>query len=180
LATRTLEARRYAQAVYELARERNELDKWSQDLVIVSSLGRDPDFVNYMQDPRYPYEIKSRLLTTKLKRISPLVLNLVLLLTTKNKFGLIAFIQAEYEDLLNTYRGIEKAEVTTAVPLGEEEKKNLTVRLEELSGKKIILSVKVDPVIVGGIIIRLGGKLIDGSTSSRLSALKGELAGSEI
>jgi F-type H+-transporting ATPase subunit delta len=179
LAIGTLEAKRYAQAVFQMAKERNDFDKWSQDLAKVSLLSQDADFVNYMQNPKFSYEVKPRLLSNQLKGINPLILNLVLLLTSKGKFGLITPIRAEYENVLNDYRGIANAEVITAVPLEDDEKKNLNNRLEAFSGKKIILSNNVDPKIIGGIIIKVDGKLIDGSTSSRLSALKGELAGSQ-
>ncbi len=175
----TLEAKRYAQAVFEMAKERNEMDNWLQDLEKVSLLAQDTNFIEYMQNPRFSYEIKSRLLINELRGIDPLILNLLLLLTTKGKFGLITGIREEYENFLNEYKGIEKAEVTTAVPLEETEKNDLIHKLEALSGKKIILSLKVDPSIIGGTIIRMGGRLIDGSISNRLSALKGELAGSE-
>jgi F-type H+-transporting ATPase subunit delta len=179
LAKRTLEAKRYAQAVFEIAKESNELDQWLQDLQRVGLLSQDAEFVSYMQSPKTSFDIKSKLLSNQVKELNPLVMNLMLLLTSKGKFGLISAIRVEYENLLNDYRGIEKAEVITAVPLEEIEKKSLVSSLEALSGKKIILSVKVDSSIIGGIVIKVGGKLIDGSTSSRLSALKGELAGLE-
>ena len=78
---------------------------------------------------------------------------------------------------MDSYHGIEKAEVTTAVALEDNEKSALVSRLEELTGKKIHLTANVDDSIVGGIVIRVGGKLLDGSTSSRLAALKNEMAG---
>ncbi|MGD9143877.1 MAG: ATP synthase F1 subunit delta, partial [Dehalococcoidia bacterium] len=79
--------------------------------------------------------------------------------------------------LLDTYRGIEPAKVITAVPLDEKDKQKLTERLSAVVGKQVVLKAEVDPEILGGIIARVGGKLLDGSTRSKLAALKRELTG---
>ena len=77
------------------------------------------------------------------------------------------------------YRGIETAEVTTAVPLDDKDKKKLAEKLGALVGAKVELKTQVDPEILGGIVARVGGKLLDGSTRSKLAALKKELVGGE-
>jgi len=73
----------------------------------------------------------------------------------------------------------EEAEVITAIPLDNEDKLMLAQRLTEIFGKPIVLKPKVDPSIIGGIIIRIGDKLIDGSIRSKLEALKRELMKAE-
>jgi len=84
-------------------------------------------------------------------------------------------IADEYQRLLDSYRGIEQAEVITAVPLGDEGKLKLGKRLAAVFDKKVVLKSGVDSSLIGGIIVRIGGKLIDGSTRSRLESLKREL-----
>ena len=84
-------------------------------------------------------------------------------------------ISGEYQRLLDSHRGIERAEVTTAMPLGDEDQQRLAEQLSAIVGKKVVLKSEVDPSIVGGIMARIGGKLIDGSTRSQLMALKREL-----
>jgi len=81
-------------------------------------------------------------------------------------------IADEYQRLLDSYRGIAQAEVTTAVPLDDEDKTRLTERLSAVVGKKVVLKPQVDSSLLGGIIARIGYRLLDGSTSSRLAALK--------
>ena len=88
---------------------------------------------------------------------------------------MIGDIADEYQRLVDNYRGIEGAEVaevTTAIPLDDEDKLRLAQRLTSLLGKPIVLKPKVDSSLIGGIIIRVGDKLIDGSIRSKLVALK--------
>ena len=83
-------------------------------------------------------------------------------------------IADEYQRLVDNYRGIEGAEVaevTTAIPLDDEDKLKLAQRLTSLVGKPVVLKPKVDPSLMGGLIIRVGDKLIDGSIRSKLLSL---------
>jgi F-type H+-transporting ATPase subunit delta len=112
--------------------------------------------------------------------VNPLVIKLVLLLATKGKLAALDDIAEEYQMLVDNYRGIEGtaiAEVTTAVPLDEDYQLKIAQRITEIIGKPVLLRPKVDPAILGGIIIRVGDKLIDGSIRSKLAALRKDLGG---
>jgi F-type H+-transporting ATPase subunit delta len=178
LATKTSQAKRYSQAVFELAKENNEIDRWKSDLQIIAQLARNSDFASVMQNPKYHYAEKTRLLRGQLTSINKMSLNLVDLLTSKGMFSLIVDIYTEYELLVNKSQNIEKAEVVTAAPLSEEDKLKIAEHFGGVTGNKIILSEKVDPSIIGGLVVKVGGKLIDGSTRSQLLALRNELQGS--
>lgn len=173
---RKISVRRYAQAMFDLALEKEQLDRWQSDLEEVARLGQDATIAAYLGNPKVHFEGKARLLAEKLTDIDPLVLNLVYLLLTKGRLGMLADIAAEYQHLLDSHRGIEQAEVTTAVPLDDEAKLELSKRLDDIVGKKIVLKLKVDPGIIGGFVARVTGKLIDGSTRNKLAALKKEMA----
>jgi F-type H+-transporting ATPase subunit delta len=175
LTTKILQAKRFSQAIFEIAQERNEFDKWQSDLHRIASLAQNSEFVLVMENPKFPFGDKTRLLDSQLKGVNPMALNLANILTNQGKFGLISDIYAEYEDLLNKHRGIEKAEVTTAVPLDEKEKAELAERIGKMTGKKIVMKINVNPKIIGGVIARVGDKIIDGSTLSQLNALKSEI-----
>jgi F-type H+-transporting ATPase subunit delta len=116
-------------------------------------------------------------LKERLGDVSLLALNLVLLLIARSGISMMAEIAGEYKRLLDSYRGIESAEVTTAVPLDDKDKEKLTQKLGTLVGAKVEIETEVDPSILGGIVARVGGKLLDGSTRSKLAALKKELVG---
>jgi F-type H+-transporting ATPase subunit delta len=169
-------ARRYARAVFEIALERKELDKWQSDLEQVAALGDDAAFMAVIENPKVGFDKKEGILAELLKDINPLARNLVYLLVSRGRFGMIGDIAQEYQRLLDSYRGIEHAEVVTAVPLDAEEKKKLAEHLGKVVGKKVVLESSVDPNLVGGMIARVGGKLLDGSTHSQLLALKKDLA----
>jgi F-type H+-transporting ATPase subunit delta len=174
-----LHARRYAQAVFELAQQHKNVERWQSDLEKIASLGRNAELMDAVQNPKSDYASKTRLVGGHLKDISPLATNLVNLLISKGRFDLVLDIAGEFQMMVDDLRGTAKAQVTTAVPLDPEEKLAIANRLEEISGKQIVLTASVDPGIIGGIIARIGGKLIDGSTRSQLIALKSELAESD-
>lgn len=174
MAESTLQAKRYSKAVFEIARERNELEKWQSDLQKMVVLAQNAEFVSVMENPSFSFQRKSQLLESQLKDISPLALNLALILTSLSKFRLIEGINAAYQELLDSFNGIDKAEVITAIPLDNQERLKLSNYLSGITGKKIVLKEKVDPRIIGGVIARVGGKIIDGSTSSQLASLKNE------
>ena len=171
-------ARRYAQAIFEIALEQKELDRWQSDLQKVADAVGNADFLAAMESPRLKLEDKNKLLS-ELGDINPLVLNLVRLLITKAAIGMISGISNEYQRLMNSYYGIETAEVITAVTLDDREIRKVTEKLEAMVGKKVALKSRVDTNVIGGIVARVGGKLLDGSTRSQLAALKKELVSGE-
>jgi len=171
---RKFNARRYAQAVFEIALEKKGLEKWRSDLdKIVVAVG-DEMFLAVLESPKIKFEEKSRLLE-RLGGIDPLVLNLVRLLIARGGVNMIPEIAAEYRRMLDEYHGIQTAQVVTAVPLDKKDKEKLAKDIGAMIDKKIVLQPAVAPEIIGGIIARVGGKLLDGSTRSKLMALKKEL-----
>ncbi|MBI2863037.1 MAG: ATP synthase F1 subunit delta [Chloroflexi bacterium] len=168
-------AKRYATAAFELALEANDLDGWQEDLGTAVETMREARVAAVLQNVKVPRAEKRALMAELLKRQRPLVLNLVLLLITKDRVDIAGNIVGEYERLLNAHRGIEVAEVVTAVPVDEGEKAALSERLSRLTGKRIILSTRVDPQIMGGIVARIGDRVLDGSLRERLSLLRRNL-----
>jgi len=177
---RRIYARRYSQAVFNIALERNELDRWQPDLRKIASLGEDTVFIALSENPKIRFEDKAKLIAERLGDINPLALNLVYLLVTRGRLTMAGDIADEYQRLLDSYRGIEQAEVITAVPLDDKDKKRLEEHLGVVVGKKVVLKSRVDSSLIGGIVARIGGKLLDGSTHSKLMALRNELASGEV
>jgi F-type H+-transporting ATPase subunit delta len=173
---RKFNARRYAQAVLDIALEQKELDRWRTDLDKVVAALSDGTFMAVLESPKIKFEDKSRLLKVSLAGISPLALNLVMMLVARGNVNMVPEIAAEYRRLVDEYRGIESADVVTAVPLDKRDEEHLARELGGMTGKKVQLKSRTDPAIIGGIVARVGGKLLDGSTRSKLLALKKELA----
>jgi F-type H+-transporting ATPase subunit delta len=176
LAEATIQAKRYAQAAFQIAQDRGEVELWLADLGRIAALTQVQELVDALNNPALPVQTKRNLLDSLLKTANKMVLNLVYLLVEKGKFNLISGIYMTFRQLSDELQGIDKAEVTIAVPLDNEERQRIIQYLERVRGKKVVITEKVDDKIIGGIIARVGGKIIDGSTSSRLTALGSELA----
>jgi F-type H+-transporting ATPase subunit delta len=174
---RRVYAKRYAQAVFSIALEKKELERWQSDLTNIARVVEDEKTLAVLENPKIHFDDKTKLLSTLLGDVNPLALNLVYLLINKDRLRMMGEIAGEYQRMMNSYRGTETAEVLTAVSLDESDKKKLGERLGAIIGKTVELEPKVDASIIGGVIARIDGKLIDGSTRSKLEALKKELAG---
>jgi F-type H+-transporting ATPase subunit delta len=172
-------ARRYAQAVFQIALEKKELDRWQSDLEKIAGIVSDATVQAALENPKLKFEDKIGIFSKNLGDINPLALNLVRMLITRASIGMIGVIADEYRILLDDYHGVKSAEVITAVPIDYKDKQKLAEELGTLVDSQVTLKSEVDPEILGGIIARVGGKLLDGSTRSKLAAMKRELGGSE-
>ncbi|MFC1917356.1 ATP synthase F1 subunit delta [Chloroflexota bacterium] len=170
-------AKRYAQAIFEIALEKKELERWQDELYQIAGIVGAAGVREALENPKFSSEAKAQLISEQLPEINKLVLNLVNLLITQGKLEGLEEIVAEYRRLVNSYHGIQQAKVTTAVPLDDGQKEILADKLASLMGSKVTIESQVDTSLVGGFIARIDGKLLDGSTRSNLLALKKELTG---
>ena len=177
---RSLYARRYAQAVFDIAREKKELDRWQSDLDKVAVLSSDATAMALFENPKVRFEDKVKLLSRHLADINPLALNLVYLLVSRGRLAMVGDIADEYRLLVDGYHGIERAEVTAAITLDDKDIARLAEQLGAVVGKKVVVETKVDSSLIGGVVVRVGGRLLDGSTLSRLTAMRRVLAGGEL
>lgn len=169
-------AKRYAEAVFEIARERDELDKWQAELASLVELREDAALAAWLDNPRIGLETKRESLEVALKGISPLARNLVYLLIQRGRLNGLADIAAAYEDRLNQHFGRLPARVTSAAPLDAATVADIKAHLGAITGQEVIMHAAVDPSLVGGFVARFGDKLLDGSTISNLRALRRSIA----
>lgn len=165
-------ARRYAQAAFEVARERGQVEGWLNELERLVELLEGTEAGAFLAAPHIPFEAKQQFIGQALAGFLPEVRNLVLLLVRRQRIRLLRRIFEEFSQLANEYRGVVVAEVTSAVPLEDADKAVIIRQLSELTGKRVILRTHVDPAILGGLIVRVGDKLIDGSVRTRLERLR--------
>ncbi len=170
-------AMRYAKAAFELARERDEIERWETDLGACGVVFAVPGAAEFIDNRQVAPEAKESFLRQVIGEPAPLVWNLVRLLGSKGRLALLPQIAEQFQVLLDEHRGVAHAEVVTAVPMSEDERAALARRLSELTGKQVLVEAQEAPEILGGLIARIGDRLIDGSTRSRLVALKRQLAG---
>ena len=171
--------KRYAQAVFEITQERNEFEEWQSSLRRIIEVAENKELLSLLESPKLPFITKQALIKEPLEGANPLALNLAYLLAAKGRLRITAGIAAEYKRLLNLHYGIEVVEVTTAVPLDSEDQKKLRYHLGTITGKEVVINLKLEPAILGGVIIKVGDRLIDGSTKSRLKSLRKSLMESE-
>ena len=167
--------KRYAQAIFELAREHNQLDEWAVDLQLVDQALQDPEFRTFLTHADVPAEQKIRAVNAVLRDVNPLVRNLVDVLVVKGLTSIAAELQAAYTDLLDGHHGRQRVEVTSAVPLADSELDRVTRFISELTRREVVVTTQVDESIMGGIVIQIGDQLLDGSTRSRLESLRNQM-----
>jgi F-type H+-transporting ATPase subunit delta len=170
--------RRHARAAFQIALEHNELDKWRGDLEKLSQAVKDPLLFAFLENPKVHFDSKSKVLREVLADINPMVINLALLLVSRGRLNIIADVAQDFERMVDEKKGIAHADVTAAVPLSSDDEDKLARRLGDIVGSKVVVSTGVSPEIIGGLVIKVGDKLIDGSTKSRFTALKKSMGGS--
>jgi F-type H+-transporting ATPase subunit delta len=172
---RVASAKRHAQAVFQLAQERDEVEKWRSELKTIAATLGDSQLRAILEDPKIHLGVKENLINKCLPGISQLALNFTYLLVAKQRLNILEQIVSEYERMADAHQGLEHAQVVTALPIDKQEEAKLTEHLATITGKKIVLTTEVDPAIIGGFVARVGDKLIDGSTKAKLEALKRSL-----
>jgi F-type H+-transporting ATPase subunit delta len=170
-------AKRYAQAAFELARDKGELEVWERDLGLLREALLAPGAIAFLASRHIPQDRKLEVLQRVIGQPAALVWNLLRLLAEKNRLGLLSQIIETFQQLVDEERGIAHARVVTAVPMSGEERNAIARRLSELTGKQVQIVTREDPEILGGLIARIGDRLVDGSTKTKLIALKRQLAG---
>jgi len=177
--------RRYASALFAAASKADEVDRVESDLGLVSAtlLGGDimspPNRVGLWEalvSPIIPPAAKREILAGIFEgKVSKITLSYLGLLVDKRRQEAIRQTEAEYVLLANEARGIVEAEVTSATPLDEDQEARLAAKLSATTGKNIQLSRKVDPSVIGGLLVQMGDTVIDGSIRGQLAALREQL-----
>jgi F-type H+-transporting ATPase subunit delta len=172
---RRVSGQRYAQAIFELAVEQNQLEQWAEDLRFADQVLQDEEFRTFLSHAEVPLDRKTGAIDSVLGDVNPLVKNLVSLLVTRGAASLIHDVQVGYNRLLDEYRGRQQVEVTSAVPLDDQELERITRFASSLIHKEVVVSTHVDESILGGVVIQIGDQLLDGSTKARLEELRKQL-----
>ena len=167
-------ASKYATAIFEIANDENNLDGYDKDLAKVrSDVFAIPEAVKFFQNPLVPQQAKKDLLVRALdKEISATVMNFLMLLVDKKRIGVFNEIYDIFTSLKNKAQGILIADVTTAFNLTKRQQDALVKKLTTLTGRKIQIRTHKDTSILGGLILKIGDKRIDGSAAGRLRALQ--------
>ncbi|QZY55524.1 F0F1 ATP synthase subunit delta [Crassaminicella profunda] len=170
--------RTYAQALFDIAVEENKLDVLKEEITFVlDAFSMYPDFYNLYNTPQISKDEKKKIIEEVFKeKISTEMMNFLKILLDKRRTNCLKGIAKVFKKLLNDYKNMIEGTVTTAVPLKDEEKLRIENKLSIVTGKKIKLENMVDPSIIGGVLVKIGDKVIDGSLESRLTEMQKDLA----
>lgn len=169
-------AGRYASALFSLAKDSRSIDKVAGELKGFDALIQDsPDLQLLVRSPAFSAEDQSRALKAVLDRagVTGLTANFLLLVASKRRLFAVRTMIRDYLALDDADRGVSRAHVTVAEPLADDQMEALKGSLAEATGGKTVeLDMKVDPEIIGGIIVRLGSRMVDASIKTKLNAIR--------
>jgi F-type H+-transporting ATPase subunit delta len=168
--------RRYADAAFEIALRDSAVDVWRRELEEAAATSTGGELEGVLANPAIPLDQRIDAAEKVFAALSGPVRNLVLLLVRRNRIEQLPRIAAEFRRLDDRRNGLTHATATSAAPLGADETRAITARLEELTGGRIDLETAVDPSLLGGLVVRVGDRLIDGSVRGRLERLRNQLA----
>jgi len=169
---RTTLARPYAEAVFRLAQERKNLAAWSEMLTLASALARDPQMGRLIDNPRVPRaRFVEFFLDVAGKKLDKDGANLVRLLAENRRIQLLPEIAALYEELRASAEARVEAEVASATAVGADQLKTIAAALKARLGRDVQLATRIDPALIGGVVIRAGDLVIDGSVRGKPKAL---------
>lgn len=175
-------ARRYARALIGLAETPAQRDKFAKDLATIAAIAKSHDesgmpVLTVLSSRRYSAGDRKKLLNALGRRVmaDPMVLKFLAHAIDKDRIEGLAEISRAFTKLADDAAGRMQAEVTSAAPLGPESVARLQQALAKATGKTIVMTTKVDPELLGGVVTKLGSYVLDGSLRSALARMRHEL-----
>lgn len=178
----TILAKRYAKALFMVGKEENAYEDYAQVLNEMSALYKsNPEVVDALTNPMYPLDVRCKCMEGIVKSIktSGPMGNFLNLLVHKKRADVLPDIAEVFQIMVDEEQGICRGSVITASVLSDKLKNKIQDKLEKVAGKKVIVTTRVDPSIIGGVIAKVGDLVLDGSIKSQLASLKESIKGSE-
>ena len=168
---------RYAKALFVLDKKSGNLESRLKDFkMLLDVFDANSKLFRYLKAPYVHVKEKNNMIRDILKdEYDSVIMNFLLYLVKKGRINNFELIAKHYRHMVNEELGIWEADIITAVPLDEENETNLKKSLSEKFRKKIVLSNKVDPKIIGGVILVVGNEMLDFSVTGRLKKIKENL-----
>jgi F-type H+-transporting ATPase subunit delta len=163
---------RYAVALFSLAKDRGVTDLWAAQIQKLGSVAGEAGAIRVLTSPGLSIQQKKQAIETVAGPLAPEVSRLVELLLERKRIDQLPSLAEAFAQLVREDKGIELAEVTTAITLTDADRQNIVRWLTSYLGRSVEVRYKVDPEIIGGVVARVGDQLIDGSVRGRLEALR--------
>jgi F-type H+-transporting ATPase subunit delta len=167
-------ADRYARALLNSCPDLATIERVKDEIVLLDQVwDRSPDTREFLMNPKIPPQVKTKVLESSLAdKLSPLVMKLLVLLIEKHRQDIIPDIADRYTEHTDAVRGVEHAEVIVATPISPDLEKMLIDAIQRFSTRQVEVALRIDPSIIGGVQIKLGDKVIDGSLLHRFREIR--------
>lgn len=166
---------RYARALFEVAQERKKIDEVEEDLQSVVEAFQDDQIRKVFTNPRLETHEKKAIIDSIAQAVTNEVVNFLKVLIDRHREAELTEIVKAYTTIANEVRGIVHATVTTAVPMSEEERRILIDQLGKSLHKEVHIDEKVDRDVIGGVLVRVGNRVYDGTVASKLARFRQQL-----
>ena len=174
-------ARVYAQALFDAAKEAGAVEPVRRDLGdFVAALAESASLRHAFADPQIETSAKRRVLAEIMRGGQPLVANVLQLMVERGRFTALPELRQAYDALAVVEEGVVEVEVVSAAELSPETEKKIAARVQEATGRRVELARRVDPSIIGGLVLRIGDVIVDGSVKARIRRLRRRLATAEV
>jgi len=169
-------ARRYASALYAIGKEQGmqELKAYGQGLSDLSAvLEASPELLKVFRNPIFTAEEKKSIAAKILDKAAakPMLRNFVNLLADKDRLTILPDIEAHFRGMLDADEGLLRGRLVTAIELSADKRQALVGKMEKQTGKKLVLDYEVDPGIMGGLMLKVGDRVLDASLRAQLGML---------
>ncbi len=171
-------AKRYAKALFSLGQEDGQFEQYGLELKEFADLCRQmPEFASVLVNPVFKVDDRRKILLVVLEKggFSSTIQRFLKLLLDKDRMAAVQDIAEYYQQLWDEEAKVARVSIITARPLKEEALQALETSLEELTSKKIKSEVDEDPSLIGGVVVKIGGMILDGSVKAQLEGLKESL-----
>lgn len=170
-------ARRYARALLEVAIQQGRAETVARDIsTVAATLAGHDGLRTTLTSPTVPVSSKRRIVSALWSRsVDPLIARLLELLTSADRLAEFSAVAAAFDDAWKAHRGIVPVEVVSATALAKPQTEALAEAVRRVTGKNVALHLSVDPHLLGGLLLRMDGKVYDGTVRSRMRALRSRL-----
>ncbi len=180
---RTIVALKYARGLFAAAKDEGKTKEYGEELNRVSDfLGSQPEILEVLESPIYPPDLKMEIIEDIIKALAveEAVAKFLRLLVEKRRIHFIRDIAQMYQHLLDEELGIARAEVRVATELDEETQKALAEALSKKIGREVVLQIVKDPEVLGGVMVRVGDLVLDGTIRAQLEKFKESIIRGEV
>jgi F-type H+-transporting ATPase subunit delta len=174
-------ARVYAQALFDAARDAGVVEPVRRELgEFFAALAASDSLRNVLGDPQVETSAKTRVLAEVTRGGQQLLANTLQLMLERGRFAAVPELNSAYDALAIVEEGVVEVEVTSAAELSPETEKKIAARIKEATGRRVEMARRIDPSILGGLVLRIGDVIVDGSVKARIRQLRRRLATAEV